>query len=803
MKRFSTLFLLALLAVVGAGAYDFSEVETTYGNTLYYVINEDGQSVSLVQGSTPYNNALFRIPSTAKHNGKTYKVTAIGPEAFMSNHNISSVELSENLETISGSAFHDSSLSNIVNLPSTLKTIERYAFYNTALSAINQDDNLVNRLNNGLEFIGEYAFHDTRIQNIVIPNSVKTINSYAFSYCSAMTEVTLGTGIKQIKDGTFEECSSLSSINLPVGIESIGNKAFYNTALEELNFPSTLNEIGQEAFMACDGLVNVVLPNSVQVVKKGAFEACDRLETFVFSNAMTEIPAYCFTNCHSLYQVTIPEGITTIGDWAFEDCIVLSSIHLPESVVVLGEFVFGKTAFSTFTFPSKLTYIGDNMFQDCKNIINFNIPSTIKEIKPYAFRDCKYMESVSIPESVTIIGSNAFEGCHSLTEVVIPSGVTEISSFSMCSGLQKVTLPEGLKKIGRYGFSGCVSLESINFPKTLEVIGMWAFSGCAALKKITLPSTLETFSDGSFRDCPMLEEIHLNRAIPSDVWTSGYTVSGVVDAGSRCVLYVPTGSKAEYDELSETSYKNFADIVEEDVDGTVYYQLSFSSDGNGTFKVNGTNVSGTYMTEMKKDVKITIVPNANYHLATLKVDGYDRTSEVVNNVYTLKNVLQNYNVEATFEMDPVTLTIQTGNGGQVGVSVKRGETYDCAIQVESGWHVNTVLFNGSDVTSQVKNGIYTTPKLNNDASLIVSFEQNSGATQLKAVSDDDVMKAFATQEGCLHVTGVEVGEILKVVSSDGKLVATLVADGRPLQFNLPAHGVYIVHSARKNIKLSY
>ena len=65
------------------------------------------------------------------------------------------------------------------------------------------------------------------------------------------------------------------------------------------------------------------------------------------------------------------------------------------------------------------------------------------------------------------------------------------------------------------------------------------------------------------------------------------------------------------------------------------------------------------------------------------------------------------------------------------------------------------------------------------------------------------MKAFATQEGCLHVTGVEAGEILKVVSSDGKLVATLVADGRPLQFNLPSHGVYIVHSARKNIKLSY
>lgn len=171
--------------------------------------------------------------------------------------------------------------------------------------------------------------------------------------------------------------------------------------------------------------------------------------------------------------------------------------------------------------------------------------------------------------------------------------------------------------------------------------------------------------------------------------------------------------------------------------------------------------------------------------------------------YTIKNVLQNYNIEATFEANPVVLTIKTGDGGKVGVNVKRGETYSCVINPESGWHVNTVLFNDNDVTSQVTNGIYNTPNLNNDALLIVTFEQNTGATQVRQLTSNSAMKAYATSDGLLKITGTEVGEIIKVVSADGKLLTTIVSDGQAMYYQLPTHGVYIVHSAQKSVKLNY
>ena len=805
-----SLSLLALIVSAGAGAYDFSEVETTYGTELFFTVNDDGQSVSLVQGPDPYNASIIHIPSNIEHNGKSYKVTAIAPEAFANNKNISYIELSENLETIGGKAFYYSNINTIANLPTSLRSIGKNAFENSNLSSINKID-YNNYLNEGLEFIGQRAFYNSKLNNITIPNSVTIIDEGAFAY-SPLTEVHLGTGIKQIKDDTFRGCQYLSSIDLPEGIESIGSGAFRCTnygesVLQDVHFPSTLKIIGSEAFRGTM-LSAVVLPEDVQTIGKSAFQSCDLLESFVFSKALTEIPDYCLRGCKKLHDVTIYEGITKIGEWAFYECSSLSSIKFPDSVKEVGEYVLASTAISTFNFPSNLSYVGEWMFYGCKNIINFNIPSTINEIKESAFRGCENMETIHIAESVTKIGEYVFFGCSALDNVVLPAEIEVIRAncFYDCSYLHHITLPANLKTIERYCFRGCSSLSSIDIPKSLEQILEFAFQDCSALEKVTLPSTLKRLDDESFKGCSMLTEMHLNRAIPPAVrgaHSDGSMADGIAGKDNVCVLYVPTGSKAEYDALSETTFRNFKDIVEEDVDGTVYYQLSFKSDGNGSFQVNGENVSSTYVIAMKNDAAITVVPKKNYHLATLKVDGRDRTVEVVDNMFFLENVLENYTIEATFDADPVMLYVQTGNGGQVGVNVVRGETHTCTISVESGWQVSTVLFNGSNVTSKVVDGKYTTPKLTDDALLIVTFEQSSDPSRVLDIADDGGMKAYATPDGYLHISGTEKGERVEVVTADGKRVTTFVSDGHPKQLLLHTHGIYIVNSSLKNIKLSY
>ena len=787
------------MMTVGASAYDFSALNK-YDIELFYTINENGTSVSVVKGPELYSSPQIVIPGTVTNDGVTYMVTSIGAEAFM-NSGVTDIDMSDNIESIQGNAFYNSSLSTVVNLSKGLKSIGRSAFENSKISSI--------ELHEGLESIGYRAFCNTPLSSIEIPSSVTLIDEWAFYNCRKLEFVKLGTNIKNIKSCTFLDCASLKTVELPEGLETIEERAFScpnGQGLTSISFPSTLQKIGREAFTSCS-FETVVLPNSVKTVGYRAFFGCKRLKEMTFSSGITEIPDGCLSSCESLIKVTIPEGITKIGTNAFYECKTLSSISLPESVVEVGASVLYGTALSSFVFPSKLKYIGIGMFSRCKNIATFTVPETIQEIRDNAFNACENMTAITLPESLTSIGTGAFFYCQSLEKISIPSGITRIeeSCFYQCRALKTVELPANLLSIGRYAFNECTSLYQIVIPKKLESIDNYAFQSCSSLEEVTLPSTLSQLNDESFQYCSLLKKLHINRAIPPTgrgANSNGSWNNGIAGKDNVCVLYVPTGSKAEYEELKDTYYRNFQDIVEEDVDGTVYFQLRFKTDGNGSFKVNGTSIENQYVIEMKTDAEITIVPNSNYHLSSLLVDGINRTAEVVNNTYTIQNVKENYNIEATFELNPVVLTIKTGDGGQVGVSMKRNETYDCFINVEDGWQINTVLFNGSDVTSRLDGNLYTTPKLSNDAILIVTFEQN-GESQARFAESNSNMKAYASTDGSLQITGVEAGEELQVVSSDGKLLTTIVSNGQAIRYQLPSHGVFVVHSNKKNIKLSY
>ncbi len=58
---------------------------------------------------------------------------------------------------------------------------------------------------------------------------------------------------------------------------------------------------------------------------------------------------------------------------------------------------------------------------------------------------------------VTEIGESTFSGCSSLTEIVIPEGVTKIGerAFSLCRSLTEIKIPESVTEIGESAFEGC------------------------------------------------------------------------------------------------------------------------------------------------------------------------------------------------------------------------------------------------------------------------------------------------------------------------------------------------------------
>jgi len=190
---------------------------------------------------------LTSIPQYAFQNcTKLSKVTApgltsIGQYAFQSCCNLSDFDITK-VRTISQYAFDTCIQYNPGAFSSELKTIGSYAFYNTAL------------------------------QELVIPEGVTTISSYAFSYCSRLGKITLPNTITLIKDGAFSRCGNLISINLLEGITSIGNDAFEGCShLPEITLPSTLQTIGNDVFDGCTSLVSVKCKAIVPPVSNGVF----------------------------------------------------------------------------------------------------------------------------------------------------------------------------------------------------------------------------------------------------------------------------------------------------------------------------------------------------------------------------------------------------------------------------------------------------------------------------------------------------------------------------------------------------
>lgn len=130
-------------------------------------------------------------------------------------------------------------------------------------------------LPNYITEIPKGAFYKSRIQSIVIPDSVVTIGESAFADCQNLKSVKLPKSVKTIERATFFICESLEEVVIPEGIETIGSQAFMDcSSLKQLNLPSSLKNIDYEAFSYCASLENVIIPEGVLNIKADAFKKC-------------------------------------------------------------------------------------------------------------------------------------------------------------------------------------------------------------------------------------------------------------------------------------------------------------------------------------------------------------------------------------------------------------------------------------------------------------------------------------------------------------------------------------------------
>ena len=120
------------------------------------------------------------------------------------------------------------------------------------------------------------------LTSVTIPNSVKTIERFAFYNCKSLTSVTIPNSVTTIDNGTFSVCTSLTSVTIPNSVKTIG----------------------QEAFSYCRSLTSVTIPNSVTTIDDGAFIECTNLQKVNIGNSVKTIGIYAFSNCSSITQIS-------------------------------------------------------------------------------------------------------------------------------------------------------------------------------------------------------------------------------------------------------------------------------------------------------------------------------------------------------------------------------------------------------------------------------------------------------------------------------------------------------------------
>lgn len=200
--------------------------------------------------------------------------------------------------------------------------------------------------------IAENSFSRTNISSVIIPEGVKSIKEYAFC-----------------------RCYNLKRVHLPMSLCKIENRAFANTAIEDMYIPKSVSFIGEAA----------ITPNKIKTIRVDAnnefFDSRDNCNAIIetLSNKLV-------LGCSN---TSFPETVEIIGDWAFCLCEDLTKVDIPANV----------------------KNIGKSAFHGCENLTIVTLHDGLESIGEFAFYHTG-LDSVVVPKTVYEIGQYAFEGCN-------------------------------------------------------------------------------------------------------------------------------------------------------------------------------------------------------------------------------------------------------------------------------------------------------------------------------------------------------------------------------------------------------
>ncbi|WP_233513102.1 leucine-rich repeat protein [Absiella sp. AM29-15] len=300
--------------------------------------------------------------------------------------------LSSNIKVISKECFKNCDKLEEIILPIGVKRIEESAFENcSSLRKI--------IILGDLEYIGDYAFVETKIENITFPESLKYIGDYAF-FCCLINEVYLPDSVEFIGESAFKDCGQIGNKivlkfyekkyfieyckNNLIKYEILTDRIFDYHIDEDgaLTFNSDIVYIEKETFKNNQIITSINFDKDIIVINESAFENCKNLKSISLSGIIT-IDSRAFCNCSDLISCNFRGDVISIGDESFfNDSLI--DVNFKNSIKKIGERAFAGNPLVFLKLPDDIEFIGQDAFFACQNKDNhILIESNSKIVENY------------------------------------------------------------------------------------------------------------------------------------------------------------------------------------------------------------------------------------------------------------------------------------------------------------------------------------------------------------------------------------------------------------------------------------
>ena len=484
-------------------------------------------------------------------------IKTIEPHTFNNSINLEKISLPDSLIEIQDYALCNIGI-NSIELPKSVQKLGKMAF-----AKCNRLENLL--LSDSLVIVGDSVFAgSSNIKKIIIPKKVKQIGRGAFYGCSRLKELIVDSmnliydsrekSNSIIETATNKLIYATSATIIPNSVTTIGSYAFSGVTIKELSIPPSIKEIEDYAFNNCSNLNKLNISDSEVSLKLGiAYDGYTIRHNYVFAKglfydcSLTELyigrdliyPSYDeynkmstispFQENKKLKNAIFGDFVTDIGCSLFEDCNNLQSVQLSKRCVIIRNSAFYNT---------KITEI--------------IIPKSVELIEAYAFGTSP-LNKIYFEDGINkiTIRTRSIYNFSQCKDVYIGREVTENSSNELFPNVESVVIGDSVKTIKSNLFSNCVSLKTLDLGKNLTEIDDNAFLGCNNITQITTRNTTPpanaVFSNDVYMDADVKVPYNTLEIYKSETnWRNFWNISemdfsgidGVINDGAETVVDV-------------------------------------------------------------------------------------------------------------------------------------------------------------------------------------------------------------------------------------------------------------------------